>query len=295
MVAASSGTQRPPSAVRLLVGLLAVTAVATVAIDLLNWWYAPDRDFAMAVRSGWAMLRALGFVILVWQVRRGRPGARPFGLILAVTTIFAIGRLVVPRSGVPPLAGALGFGLLAGLCVAVVWLLYRSPGVRAHLVRHPARLVFDGGRPAWRAAPPRRPPVAGWLLVARVSAFTYAPLMLVPALVSIGVLVDGRLGATPVVLGWLAVGFATSYVVLLISFFLLRGSRWARRLLVAFTIAVVAVDLPLCWWLLGVDGLIRDGTPLVSAGALAVYGVWRAGRAETTMSDGAGSPATDPE
>ncbi|MFV2108945.1 hypothetical protein [Micromonospora sp. LOL_015] len=48
------------------------------------------------------------------------------------------------RSGVPPLPGVVGFALLAGLCLAVVWLLYRSPTVGAPLTRHPARLVRDG-------------------------------------------------------------------------------------------------------------------------------------------------------
>lgn len=286
---AATGPGLPPP-VRLLIWLLAVTAAATVVVDLLNWWYAPERDFAMAVRSGWALLRALGFLILIWQVRRGRAGARPFGLILAVTTVLAIGRLVVPRSGVPPLPGVAGFCLLTGLCLAVVWLLYRSASVGAHLVRHPARLVRDGRRLAWREAPPRRPPVAGGLLVARVSAFTYTPLMLVPALVSIGVVADGRLAATPVVLGWIAAAVATSYLVLLVSFFLVRGRRWARGLLVVVSLGVLAVDLPLCWWLLGVDGLIRDGVPLVVAVLLAFYGVWRAGRAERATDDGGTGP-----
>ncbi|MFG1952221.1 hypothetical protein [Micromonospora sp. NPDC048830] len=62
--------------------------------------------------------------------------------------------------------------------------------------------------------------------------------------------------------------------------FLMRGRRWARRLLVAITLGVLAVDLPLCGWLLGVDGLVRDGGPLLAAAALALYGLWRAGRAE---------------
>lgn len=278
-----------PAPVRLLVWLLAVTAAATVVVDLLNWRYAAEQDFAMAVRSGWALLRAVGFLILIRQVRRARAGARPFGLILAVTTVFALGRLVVPRSGVPLLPQVAGFGLVVGLCLAVVWLLYRSPVVGAHLVRHPARLVLDGARPAWREAPPRRPPVAAGLLIARVAAFTYTPLMLVPALVSIGVLVDGRLVAVPLVVGWIVAALATSWLVLLVSFFMLRGRGWARWLLVLVSVGVLAVDLPLCWWLLGVDGLVRDGAPLAVAVALALYGVWRAGRAER------GRPATSAE
>ncbi|MEO3775341.1 hypothetical protein ABGB16_00515 [Micromonospora sp. B11E3] len=112
---------RRPSAVRALTVLLAVTAAATVVVELLNWWYAPEQGFGLAVRTGWAMLRSLGFLLLI---------------------------------------------------------------------------------------------------------------------------------------------------------------RWARRLLVAITLGVLAVDLPLCGWLLGVDGLVRDGGPLLAAAALALYGLWRAGRAE---------------
>jgi hypothetical protein len=45
------------------------------------------------------------------------------------------------------------------------------------------------------------------------------------------------------------------------------------------TLGVVALDLPLCWLLLGVDGLIRDGAPLVAAAGLTLYGLRRARRA----------------
>lgn len=104
---------RPP-AVRALTGLLAATAAGTIAVDLLNWWYAPGQGLGLAVRSAWALLRSLGFLILIWHVRKGRSGAKPFGLILAVTTVFAVGRPIVPRDGVPPLmaaAGVTGYGL----------------------------------------------------------------------------------------------------------------------------------------------------------------------------------------
>ncbi|BCL15658.1 hypothetical protein [Micromonospora sagamiensis] len=281
MRTAAATEVRRPSAVRALTVLLAVTAAATVAVDLLNWWYAPERGFGLAVRTGWALLRAFGFVLLAGHVRSGRTLARPLGLILVVTTVFAVGRLVVPRQGVPPLPGILGFALLMLLCLAVLWLLYRSPAVAGHLTRHRGRLVIDRQGISWRETPPRRPPVAGWLLTARVAAFTYTPLMLVPALVAAGTILDGRLAAGPVVLAWCGFAFATSYAVLFCTFFLLRGRRWARGLLVVVTLGVLAVDLPLCWWLLGVDGLVRDGAPLVTAGALALYGLWRSGRTGT--------------
>ncbi|MFK4242249.1 hypothetical protein ACI2KV_05170 [Micromonospora chokoriensis] len=270
---------RRPSAVRVLTILLATTAAATVVVELLNWWYAPEQGFGLAVRTGWAMLRSFGFLLLIGHVRRGRTVARPFGLILAVTTIFAVGRLIVPRQGVPPLPGLLGFAVLTALCAAVVWLLYRSSALAGHLVRHRPRLVIDRAGISWRETPPRRPQANAWLLTSRVAAFTYSPLMLVPALVAGGSILDGRLSAVPAVLFWFGAGIAASYAVLFCTAFLMRGKDWARGLLVGVTVAVLAVDLPLCWWLLGVDGLVRDGGPLVAAAALAVYGLRRATRA----------------
>ncbi|CCH16035.1 hypothetical protein [Micromonospora lupini] len=270
---------RRPSAVRVLTFLLATTAAATVVVELLNWWYAPEQGFGLAVRTGWAMLRSFGFLLLIGHVRRGRTVARPFGLILAVTTIFAVGRLIVPRQGVPPLPGLLGFAVLTALCVTVVWLLYRSSALAGHLVRHRPRLVIDKAGISWRETPPRRPQASGWLLTSRVAAFTYSPLMLVPALVATGAILDDRLSAVPAVLFWFGAGIAASYAVLFCTAFLMRGKDWARGLLVVVTLAVLAVDLPLCWWLLGVDGLVRDGAPLVAAAALALYGLRRAARA----------------
>ncbi|GAB3945904.1 hypothetical protein GCM10027614_38440 [Micromonospora vulcania] len=271
---------RRPSAVQVLTILLATTAAATVVVEVLNWWYAPEQGFGLAVRTGWAMLRSFGFLLLIGHVRRGRTVARPFGLILAVTTIFAVGRLIVPRQGVPPLPGLLGFALLTVLCAAVVLLLYRSAALAGHLVRHRPRLVIDRAGISWRETPPRRPQASGWLLTSRVAAFTYSPLMLVPALVAGGSILDDRLAAVPGVLFWLGAGIAASYAVLFCTAFVLRGKRWARVLLVVVTAAVLAVDLPLCWWLLGIDGLVRDGGPLLAAAALTLYGLWRASRAE---------------
>ncbi|MFY1689914.1 hypothetical protein [Plantactinospora sp. WMMB782] len=279
MITAAATEVRRPSAVRVLTWLLAATAAATVVVDALNWWYADERGFGLAVRSGWALLRTLGFLILIRHVRRGRAGARPFGLILAVTTVFAVGRLIVPREGVPALPGVLGFAVLAVLCVAVVGLLYRSTALRDFLVRHPNRLVIDRQGISWREVAPRRPPVAGWLLTARVAAFTYGPLTLVPCLVAIGTILDGQLLAVPTVVLWFGIGIGVSYAVLLCTFFLLRGKAWAGTLLVLVSVAVVAVDLAFCWLLLGVDGLVRDGVPLLVAAALTLYALRRAGRA----------------
>ncbi|MEV6372754.1 hypothetical protein [Micromonospora musae] len=279
MRTAAATEVRRPSAVRSLTWMLAVAAAATVVVEVLNWWYAPEQGFGLAVRTGWALLRSLGFLVLIGHVRRGRTIARPFGLILAVTAVFAVGRLIVPRQGVPPAPGVAGFALLTVLCAAVVWQLYRSPALAEHLVRHRRRLVVDRNGIFWREVAPRRPEASGWLLTSRVAAFTYSPLMLVPALAAVGAVLDGRLIAVPAVLLWLGAGIAASYLVLFCTAFLLRGRRWARLLLVVVTVLVLAVDLPLCLWLLGLDGLIRDGGPLLVAAGVALYGVWRADRA----------------
>jgi hypothetical protein len=264
---------RRPRVARALTRLLAATALAIVVVEVLNWAYAPEGGFGLAVRTSWAALRSIGFLVLIWHVRAGRAGARPFGLILAITTIFSVGRLVVPRSGAPALPGVVGFAVLVVLCTAVVLLLYRSPGVAAHLSRQPSRVVIR--REGLRREPSRRPPVSGWLLTARVAAFTYSPLMLVPSLVAVGRIFDGRIEAVPAVVIWFLAGIVVSYVVLFLMAFLLRGQRWARWLLATTTVAVLLLDLPLCWWLLGTDGLVRDGGPLVVAAGLALYGLWR--------------------
>ena len=59
---------RRPSAVRALTTLLAATAAATVVVELLNCWYAPEQGFGLAVRTGWAMLRSFGFLLLIGHV-----------------------------------------------------------------------------------------------------------------------------------------------------------------------------------------------------------------------------------
>lgn len=277
-----------PPAVRAVVWVLGATAAGTAAVEILNWVYAPEGGFGLAVRTGWALLRTLGWLILIWHVRRGRAAARPIGLILAVTTVFAVGRLVVPREGMPPLPGVVGFAALAALCGTVVALLYRHPAVTAHLMRHPAKLVATRQGLQWREAAPRRAPVTGWLITARVSAFTYSPLVLVPCLVSVGELADRPQYLLAVVF-WFALGIGVSYLVLLTTYFMLRGTSWAARLMVTVTLGVVALDLPLCWLLLGVDGLVRDGAPLVAAALLTLYSLHRAGRAAATADQAAGS------
>ena len=263
-------------ALRVMVG---VTAAATAAVEVVVWIYAPERGFALGVRTAWALLRTVGWLVLLWNVRRGRAASRPLGLILAVTTVFAVGRLLVPAEGLPPVPGAVGFVLLTALCLTVVILLYRHPTVTGYLVRHPRRLVPTRRGMEWQEWTPKRAPASPWAITARVAALTYAPLVLVPCLVSVGELAEKPEYLLAVVF-WFVLGLGTSFLVALTTFFLLRGNTWARRLLIWVTVAVVALDLPLCWLLLGVDGLIRDGGPLVVAACLTSYALWRLRRSD---------------
>jgi hypothetical protein len=267
-----------PRAVGALTALLIATAAATVVVEVLAFRYAPQQGAGLAVRTVWALVRALGWLVLIWHVRRARALAKPLGLILAVTTIFAVGRLLVPESGAPASPGLVGFGVLALLCLLVVLLLYRHPTVTGHLVRHAGRPVLTRDGLTWQESAPRRAPISAWLLTARVAALTYSPLMLVPCLVSLG-----QLGRRPewilAVVFWFVVALGLGFVVLPITLLAQRGRPGPRRVLVWLTLFALVVDLPLCWVLLGLDGLIRDGTPLLVAALLTLYALWRSGRA----------------
>jgi hypothetical protein len=259
-----------PRPVRALTVLLIATAAATVVVEVLNFRYAPDHGVGFAVRTGWALARTLGWLVLISQVRRARATAKPLGLILAMTTLFAVGRLIVPSSGRPPLSGLIGFGVLTLLCLTVVVLLYRHPAVDAHLAHQPRRPVLTRDGLILREAPASDP----WVLTARLASFSYSPLMLVPALIAAGTLRHRQEWILAVVF-WILAGLAVSYVALLTAFFVGRGSHLARLTLTSVTLVILAFDLPLCRILLGLDGLIRDGSPLVVAAALTLYALWR--------------------
>ena len=74
---------------------------------------------------------------------------------------------------------------------------------------------------------------------------------------------------------WFAAALVISYAVLVVTGFLMRQKPWARTGLVWLTGLVLLIHLPLCWLLLGVDGLVRDGGPLLAASSLAMFGLWR--------------------
>jgi hypothetical protein len=259
--------ERPPPstpAVQRLRRLILVTAGATVLVDLINLEYAAEAGFGLVVRTVWALLRAIGFLFLMREVRFGRGAARPLGLILAATTVFASARLVQPRqrSYLPewPVIG--GVVLLTVLCGLIVWRLFRSGEVADHLSHRPARRSLSG-----------------WVVTARVAALTYGPLLLVPGLVALGTLFDEpRLpmrSAVPLVLVWLTGAFVLTLVTSLVSFLTLFGKRWARCLLAAIGVLVLVLQPALCWLLLGLDGLIRDGLPMLVAAGLGLYALYR--------------------
>src|SRR5258706_7529224 len=78
--------------------LIAVTAGAIVLVEAVNLLVADDPGYSLVVRTVWALLRVIGFLVLMRAVRYGRAGARPFGLILAVTTVFSVARLNQTRA-----------------------------------------------------------------------------------------------------------------------------------------------------------------------------------------------------
>jgi hypothetical protein len=263
--------ERPPPqtpAVRRLRMLVLLTAAATVLVDLVNLEYAAEGGFGLAVRTIWALLRALGFLFLMRTIRYGRLVSRPFGLILAATTVFAVGRLVVPRHAalLPPAPILVGFAVLALMCGTVIWQLFRSPQIDAHLQR----------KPRFRQIPP-------WVLTVRVAGLSFSALLLVPCLVAVGTLFDEprlpRAVAVPVVVGWLAGTLALGFVAPWLMIFVMLGKRWARVLLALVALVVLVAGPVLCWWLLAVDGLLRDGVPLFIAAVVCLYGL-RASRHE---------------
>jgi hypothetical protein len=263
----------PTPASRWLRALLLVTAATVVIVEVVNLQYATEAGFSLFVRSFWALLRVIGFLVLMRAVRYGRVASRPFGLILAVTTVFAVARLAEPRSGrlLPPVPVVVSFFVLAGLCALMVWLLYRSDAVHQHL----------SGRPVRRHIPP-------WVLTVRVAAVTYAALLSVPFIVAVGsAFTDPRLplAATVLLLAvWFVLTAVCGYIAAVSSYFVLRGHRWARWLVGVVSVIVLVAQPLLCYTLLGLDGLVRDGAPLIATATLGLVALARS-RGQATWYD----------
>ncbi|WP_246002408.1 hypothetical protein [Allorhizocola rhizosphaerae] len=221
--------------------MLLLTALATAAVEALNWVFTDDAGFALFVRTGWALLRSLGFLVLIWHVRRQRPGAWPFALVLTVTTLFALARLVIPREGRPHAAGIAGFVVVAVLCGVVLWMVWR-PGV----ITRPVTV--------------------------RIAALSYSPIMLVASMVALEPVFGGRVEALPAVIVWFVAAIVVSYAVLLVAFFHRRGRLWAQTAYTIITLPVIAIHVPFTWWLLGTDGLLRDAAPLLLAAVVVLTG-----------------------
>ncbi len=231
-------------------------------VDLGNLHYAPEVGFALWVRTGWAMLRAIGFLFLMREVRYGRMSAKPFGLILAATTMFAVFRLAEPKSGhlLPPAPVITGFVVLAVLCSAVVWLLYRSDAVHEHLSARQARRHLDP-----------------WALTARIAALAFTALLAVPFLVAISAVWHHKAGALgpPLLFVWATLCLLTALTVPISSLFVLYAKGWARFIIATLSAFLMVAQPLLCWLVLGVDGLIRDGAPMVLATGLALHALRR--------------------
>jgi hypothetical protein len=232
--------------------LIGLTAAAVVVVEALNLLSVDEPGFALVVRTVWAFLRVLGFLVLMRAVRYGRSASRPFGLILAVTTVFAVARLTTPREGslVPQPTVLVGLAVLTVLCAAIVWLLYRSPAVADHIATRPVRRH-----------------VPGWVLTARIAVLAYAALLLVPFLVALGTAFgDDRRLDVAVTVDLLAIWFVlflvVSFTAPFVSFFVVMGKGWARVLVGLLSLAVLVVGPTLCYLLLGLEGLLRDGVPL---------------------------------
>jgi hypothetical protein len=163
------------------------------------------------------------------------------------------------------------FFVLAGLCALMVWLLYRSDAVHQHL----------SGRPVRRHIPP-------WVLTVRVAAVTYAALLSVPFIVAVGsAFTDPRLplAATVLLLAvWFVLTAVCGYIAAVSSYFVLRGHRWARWLVGVVSVIVLVAQPLLCYTLLGLDGLVRDGAPLIATATLGLVALARS-RGQATWYD----------
>jgi hypothetical protein len=271
----------PTPASKRLRRLIGVTAAAVVVVEALNLLSVDEPGFALVVRTSWAFLRVLGFLVLMRAVRYGRSAARPFGLILAVTTVFAVARLTTPREGtfVPQPAVLVGLAVLTVLCSAIVWLLYRSPAVADHI-----------------AARPVRRHIPGWVLTIRIAVLAYAALLLIPFLVALATAFgDGRrLEVTVTVyllVIWFALFFVVSFTAPFVSIFVVMGKGWARVFVGLLSVAVLVVGPALCYLLLGLEGLLRDGVPLAVTALVGLLALRRSRGLPTWVRPGGAIPA----
>ncbi len=80
---------------------------------------------------------------------------------------------------------------------------------------------------------------------------------------------------------WAALFVAVSLVVPFGSLFVLMGKSWARWLVGLVSVLVLVLQPWLCYAVLGLDGLLRDGVPLVVTAVLALVALHRSRGAQT--------------
>jgi hypothetical protein len=82
----------------------------------------------------------------------------------------------------------------------------------------------------------------------------------------------------PLVVGWLLATLGLGFVGPWIMVFVILGKRWARVVFGLVAVVVLAVGPVLCWLFLSIDGLLRDGVPIVIAAVVTLYGLWASRR-----------------
>jgi hypothetical protein len=81
--------------------------------------------------------------------------------------------------------------------------------------------------------------------------------------------------------GWSALFVVVSFLLPLGSLFVLMGKGWARWLVGFVSVLVLVFQPLLCYLVLGLDGLLRDGVPLIITAVLALVSLHRSRGAQT--------------
>jgi hypothetical protein len=74
------------------------------------------------------------------------------------------------------------------------------------------------------------------------------------------------------------------------SYFVLKGKAWARWLVGGLSVVVLILQPLLCYAVLGVDGLVRDGIPLAFTAFVALVALHRSRGQPTWIRTGASAP-----
>jgi hypothetical protein len=77
---------------------------------------------------------------------------------------------------------------------------------------------------------------------------------------------------------WATLFLVVSVTAPVASFFVLRGAGWARWLTGAVLVVVLLAQPLLCWTVLGLDGLLRDGLPLALTAGVGLVALARSRR-----------------